>query len=85
MFANLTESIAKAASLGWFQKLGYGVLPGSKLASGVPAAKRDSLCDVVLVGRLHEAIRQINPVSSKAPQATVAQPATVQSSSWLNP
>ena len=85
MFANLTESIAKAASLGWFQELGYGVLPGPQLAPREPAAERDLFSDVVFGARLHEAIRQINPVSSKAPQATVAQPATVQSSSWLNP
>lgn len=84
MFANLTESIAKAASLGWFQELGYGVLPGSKLASEEPAVKRDSLCDVVLEARLCEAICQINPASSKAPQAADAQPATVQSICWMN-
>jgi hypothetical protein len=84
MFANLTESIAKAASLVWFQELGYGVLPGSKLASEEPAAKWDSLCDVVLEGRLYEAICQINPASSNASQATVAQPATVQFNCWMN-
>jgi len=28
---------------------------------------------------------KLKPAISKAPQATVAQPATVQSSSWLNP
>jgi len=84
MFANLTESIAKAASLGWFQELGYGVLPGPQLAPREPAAERDSLCDVVLEGRLYEAICQINPASSNASQATVAQPATVQFNRWMN-
>ena len=81
----LSDAIVEEAALGWFLELGYTVLPGPKLAPGEPAAERESFSDVVLVGRLREAIRQINPVSSKAPQATVAQPSTVQSSSWLNP
>ena len=75
----LNESIVEAAALGWFQELGYAVLPGPQLAPGEPTAERETFSDVVLVGRLREAIRQLNPASSKAPQATVAQPATVQS------
>ena len=81
----LTEAMVEEAALGWFEQLGYAVFPGPQVAPGEPAAERESFSDVVLVGRLREAIRQINPVSSMAPQATVAQPATVQSSSWLNP
>ena len=79
------QSIVEEAALGWFQELGYTLLPGPQLATGEPAAERESFSDVVLVGRLREAIRQLNQASSKAPQATVAQPATVQSSSRLNP
>ena len=85
MFANLTEPITKMASLGWLKQLGYTGLPVTQLSFGGSVPEREFFSDVVLVGRLREAIRQINPVSSKAPQATVAQPATVQSSSWLNP
>ena len=80
----LNESIVEAAALGWFQELGYAVLPGPQLAPGEPTAERETFSDVVLVGRLREAIRQLNPASSKAPQATVAQPATVQSICWMN-
>jgi hypothetical protein len=80
----LTESIVEAAALCWFEELAHFVLPGSKLASEEPAVKRDSLCDVVLEARLCEAICQINPASSKAPQAADAQPATVQSICWMN-
>ena len=75
----LSEAIVEEAALGWFLELGYTVLPGPQLAPGEPAAERESFSDVVLVGRLREAIRQLNPASSKAPQATVAQPATVRS------
>ena len=73
------ESIVEEAALSWFQVLGYAVIPGPQLAPGEPVAQWVLLCDVVLVGRLREAIRQLNPASSKAPQATVAQPATVRS------
>jgi hypothetical protein len=74
-----TESMAEAAALGWFKELGLRCSPVLQLAPGEPAAELDLFSDLVLVDRLSEAIRQINPASSKAPQATVAQPATVQS------
>jgi type I restriction enzyme R subunit len=57
----LSESMVEEAALGWFQELGYAVLPGPQLAPGEPAAERESFSDVVLVGRLREAIRQFNP------------------------
>ena len=80
----LSDAIVEEAALGWFLELGYTVLPGPQLAPGEPAAERESFSDVVLVGRLREAIRQLNPASSKAPQAADAQPATVQSICWMN-
>ena len=45
----------------WFGELGYAVGHGPHLAPGEPAAERDSFGDVVLVGRLREAIRRLNP------------------------
>ena len=57
----LNESIVEAAALGWFQELGYVVLPGPQLAPGEPTAERESFSDVVLVGRLRQAISQLNP------------------------
>jgi len=56
----LNESIVEEAALGWFQELGYTVLPGPQLAPGEPAAERESFSEVLLVGRLREAIRQLN-------------------------
>ena len=60
----LTEAIVEAAALGWFQELGYAALPAPQLAPGEPAAERDSFADVVLVGRLRQAIRQLKLVIS---------------------
>jgi type I restriction enzyme R subunit len=57
----LNESIVEAAALGWFQELGYAVLPGPQLAPGEPTAERETFSDVVLVGRMRQAIRQLNP------------------------
>ena len=41
----LNEAIVEEAALGWFQELGYAVLPGSQLAPGEPAAERESFSD----------------------------------------
>jgi type I restriction enzyme R subunit len=57
----LNESIVEAAALGWFQELGYAVLSGPQLAPGEPTAERETFSDVVLVGRMRQAIRQLNP------------------------
>ena len=57
----LNESTVEAAALEWFAALGYAVDHGSRLAPGEPAAERDSFGEVVLVGRLREAIWRLNP------------------------
>jgi len=81
----LTESMVEAADLYLLVELGYAVLPGPQLAPGEPAAERKTLIDMALSGRLCETIRQLNAATCKALKTTVLQPATVQSSSWLNP
>ena len=70
---SLNESIVEDAALEWFGELGYAVghLPaprsatrqagGPHLAPGEPAAERESFSEVVLVGRMREAIRRLNP------------------------
>jgi len=58
---SLNESIVEDAALTWFGELGYAVGHGPQLAPGEPAADRDSFGEVVLVGRLREAIRRLNP------------------------
>jgi type I restriction enzyme R subunit len=58
---SLNESIVEDAALEWFGELGYAVGHGPHLAPGEPSAERDSFSEVVLVERLREAIRRLNP------------------------
>jgi len=58
---SLNESHVEEAALEWFGELGYTVGHGPQLAPGEPAAERQSFGEVVLVGRLREAIRRLNP------------------------
>jgi type I restriction enzyme R subunit len=58
---SLNESIVEDAALEWFGELGYAVGHGPHLAPGEPAAERCSFGQVVLVGRLREAILRLNP------------------------
>ncbi len=58
---SLNESHVEDAALTWFGELGYAVGHGPQLAPGEPAAERNSFGEVVLVGRLREAIRRLNP------------------------
>jgi type I restriction enzyme R subunit len=58
---SLNESHVEDAALEWFGELGYAVGHGPHLAPGEPAAERDSFSEVVLVGRLREAIQRMNP------------------------
>ena len=59
--SNLNESTVEDAALSWFDELGYAVASGPDLAPGEAAAERTSFGDVVLVGRLREAINRLNP------------------------
>ena len=58
---SLNESICEKAALTWFGELGYAVGHGPKIAPGEPAAERHGFGEMVLVGRLREAIRRPNP------------------------
>jgi type I restriction enzyme R subunit len=58
---SFNESIVEDATLEWFGELGYAIGYGPHLAPGEPAAERESFGEVVLAGRLREAIRRLNP------------------------
>ena len=58
--------------------VGYAVGRGPHLAPGEPAAERDGFGEVVLVGRLREAIRRLNPAIPEGARATVRQYRRVQ-------
>ena len=68
---SLNESIVEDAALEWFGELGYAVGHGAQLAPGEPAAERASIGEVVLVGRLREAIRRLNPAIPSRTLATL--------------
>ena len=59
-----TESVVEDAALAWFEQLGYEVLHGPDIAPGQPSAERDDYRDVILGGRLRDALARINPEAS---------------------
>ena len=60
---NFSESVVEDATLGWLESLGYSVLHGPDIAVGEPAAERSdpNYRDVVLEGRLRQALVRLNP------------------------
>jgi type I restriction enzyme R subunit len=58
-----TESTVEEAALGWLEALGYAVLHGPDVAAGEPGAGRSDphYRDVVLGGRLRQALVRLNP------------------------
>ena len=58
---SFNESTVEEAALEWFGELGYVIGHGPAMAPGEPAAERESFGEVVLAGRLREAIGRLNP------------------------
>ncbi len=58
----LNESVVEDAALAWLLGLGYTVLHGPDIAVGMPGAERSdpNYRDVVLEGRLHQALERLN-------------------------
>lgn len=69
---SLNESIVEEAALSWFGDLGYAIGHGPHLAPGEPEAERDSFGEVVLVGRLREAIQRLNPAITEEAREVIA-------------
>ncbi|WP_449279754.1 type I restriction endonuclease subunit R [Leucobacter sp. GX0328] len=63
---SFNENVVEQAALEYFAELGYAVLHGPDIAPGEPSSERESHEDVILWGRLREAIRRINPDASPA-------------------
>ncbi len=57
----LNESHVEEAALEWFGELGYAIGHGPEMAPGETAAERQTFGDVVLEGRLREALHRLNP------------------------
>jgi type I restriction enzyme, R subunit len=58
---SLCEPTAEEAALEWFGELGYALGHGPEMAPDEAAAERDSFGEVVLEGRLRDALRRLNP------------------------
>lgn len=61
--ARFSESVVEDATLAWLEAQGWGVLHGPDIAAGEPAAERSDpgYRDVVLAGRLQQALARLNP------------------------
>ena len=57
----LYESDVEEAALEWLASLGWETAYGPDIAPGTPAAERDSYAQVVLEGRLKDALERLNP------------------------
>ena len=55
--AGFTESVVEDAALAWLEALGYAVLSGPNIAPVVSGAEREDYAQVVLDGRLRQALR----------------------------
>ena len=60
---SFSESVVEDAALAWLAALGYAVKHGPEIATGEPAAERrdPGYRDVVLEGRLRQALARLNP------------------------
>ncbi|MEO8615495.1 MAG: type I restriction endonuclease, partial [Luteolibacter sp.] len=57
---SVNEALIEGAALEWFQDLGYRLAHGPHIAPNEASSERDSFNEVVLIGRLREAIRRLN-------------------------
>jgi type I restriction enzyme R subunit len=56
-----TESAIEDAALDWLKDMGYTIIFGGDIAPEEPAAERKNYGEVILEGRLKEALKRINP------------------------
>lgn len=63
---NFNENVVEQAALQYFAELGYRRVHGPEIAPGEPGTERSSYEDVILWGRLRDALRRINPGTDAA-------------------
>ncbi|HIJ80757.1 MAG TPA: type I restriction endonuclease subunit R [Desulfuromonadales bacterium] len=59
---SFSEAIIEEATLAWLDSLGYTVKNGLDIAPGEPAAERQDYGQVLLEGRLRQALMRLNPM-----------------------
>ena len=57
----MIESVVEEATLTWLKTLGYSVRFGAEIAPGEPGAERSDYAQVLLDGRLRNALAALNP------------------------
>ena len=60
-----TESTIEETALNWFKDLGYAIVYGGDIAPDESAAERENYGEVILAGRLKDALKRINPKRSR--------------------
>lgn len=55
-----TESVVEEAALDWLEGFGYTILKGINFAPEEPAAERENYSQVILEGRLKQALQSLN-------------------------
>ncbi|MCL5611590.1 MAG: type I restriction endonuclease subunit R, partial [Chloroflexi bacterium] len=58
---HFTESTIEETALEWLKDMGYTIVFGNDIAPDEPAAERENYGEVILSGRLKDALRRINP------------------------
>ena len=58
--SSLTESVVEEAALAWIESLGWAVAHGPDIAPDTPGAERAEYGQVVLEGRLRDALARLN-------------------------
>lgn len=81
--STFNENVVEQAALEYFAQLGYRRVHGPEVAPGESGAERESYEDVVLRGRLRDAIRRINPGTDVALMAEAVK--TVQRAESQSP
>jgi len=56
-----TESVVEQAALAWLEGLRYDIVSGPTIAPEEPGAERESFDEVILAGRLRDALARVNP------------------------
>lgn len=64
--SNFNENVVEQAALEYFAELGYLRVHGPDIAPGEPGSERSSYEDLILWGRLRDALRRINPGTDAA-------------------
>lgn len=81
---SLNESIVEDAAISWFAQIGYTVGHGPNIAPAEPGAERTSFADVILKGRLRDAIHRLNPqIPEEAQEEALRKVLRLESSTFV--